>query len=192
MVWLEDPELFMDYLSGHVRLWRLKKTFGSPLKSSDFSYETESEDYLTLVGDDFPWKKNDFEAFASLIYRNDLLVNCQGVVLPITYPRDRDNNDKPDQGRAVYFWSHEVVNMSRYGLPIPSVPFREVKYIGGGIAPVDLSPKENELALNLAACIEERDREKAEKQALAIKVARLEATISNLKSKNYLFNQKNM
>ncbi|KAI3836581.1 hypothetical protein MKW92_043271, partial [Papaver armeniacum] len=122
----------MDYLSGHVRLWRLKKTFGSPLRSSDFSYETEFEDYLTLVGHAFPWKKSDFEAFASFIYRNDLLVNCQGLVLPITYPRDRDNNDRPDQGKAVYFWSHEVVNMPRYGLPVTLVPFREVKYIGGG------------------------------------------------------------
>ncbi|XP_026437360.1 uncharacterized protein LOC113335537 [Papaver somniferum] len=143
-------------------------------------------------GHSFPWKMSDFESLIAFINSHDIFINCQGLVITTTFPRETTSSHRPNMNRIVRFWSHDVLNLGLYGLPVLPVPFREVRYMKiGGSALVE-NPKENELAASLAACTEERDREKAEKQALATKVSRLEATISNLKSKNYLFNQKNM
>lgn len=46
--------------------------------------------------------------------------------------------------------------MPSYGLSVPSIPYREVTYVGGGSAPVQPSPKETQLAAELAECEEER------------------------------------
>ncbi|KAI3961307.1 hypothetical protein MKX01_007021 [Papaver californicum] len=190
MHWLGDPELYLGCTSrGDICYWRLQKTYGSPLVSSDFAHETPVEDHLALVNFSFDWKKSDYEAFVAFICRHDLLVNCQGLACPITYPRE---NNTPNMYKGVYFWSHEIVDLTRYGLPVPSVPFREVRYMGGRSAPVEPSPKENELAAQLAPCIEERDQEKAKNETLEKRISRLEDTNSNLRSRNYLFDQKNI
>ncbi|KAI3880246.1 hypothetical protein MKX03_015225 [Papaver bracteatum] len=190
--WLTDPSLFMDYFDHVIRLWRLPEKYTFPLDSLRCIPDSGGDvtDYLSLVGYSFEWKKSDFEAFANFIYRYDCIVNCQGLVLPITFPRDRTNYNNPNLNRPIRFMSFQVLNLTRYGLPAPSIPFRDVQYLEGGPSPVEHSPKEKELATKLEASNNERDREKAEKQALEIEVRQLKAMISGLKSKNYLFNQK--
>lgn len=191
--WLTDPSLFMDYFDSAIRLYRLPEKYTFPLDSGRCIPDSGGDvtDYLSLVGYSFQWKKSDFDAFADFIYKYDCLVNCQGLMLPLTFPRDRTNYNHPNLNRPIRFMSFQVLNLTRYGLPAPSIPFRDVQYLeGGGPAPVEYSPKEKELATKLEASKKERDREKAEKQALEIEVRQLKAMISGLKSKNYLFNQK--
>ncbi|KAI3975585.1 hypothetical protein MKX01_010503 [Papaver californicum] len=152
MSWFKDPELFMEFYDSEIRVWRLRKKSGSPIEQSKFTRESNVTDYLALVENSFQWKKSDFDALADFLYKNDILVNCQGLVLTLTFPRDRAAKNHPDMSRAVRFWSHDVVNLACYGLPVSSIPFREVQYIHqGGCAPVQPSPKETELAAKLGA-----------------------------------------
>ncbi|KAI3986120.1 hypothetical protein MKX01_036429 [Papaver californicum] len=191
--WLTDPLLFVEYYDSVIRLWRLPPNYSFPQGRYVHTHDSDVDDYLSLVDQSFQWKKSDFDAFADFIYKYDLLVNCQGLVLPLTFPRDRTNNNHPNMHRATRFMSLEVLDLSRYGLPPPSVPYRDVQYLGGrGPAAVEYNPKEKELATKLEESNKERDREKAEKQALEIEVCQLKAMVSTLKSKNYLFNHKAM
>ncbi|KAI3986118.1 hypothetical protein MKX01_036427 [Papaver californicum] len=191
--WLTDPSLFMDYFDHVIRLWRLPENYTFPLDSWSCIRDSGGDvtDYLSLVGHSFRWRKSDFDALADFIYRYDCFVNCQGLVLPLNFPRDKTNYNQPNLNRPTRFMSLEVLDLSRYGLPPPSVPFRDVQYLQGReSAIVEYNPKEKELVTKLEATKIERDREKAEKQALEIEVRQLKAMISTLKSKNYLFNQK--
>lgn len=185
----------MEHFNGQIQIWRLNNKTDSPLCPGDFSHINSFRypfDHLSFVGHSFPWKRSDFEALIAFINSHDIFINCQGLVITTTFPRETSSSHSPNMDRIVRFWSHDVLNLGLYGLPILPVPFREVRYIKVGGSALVENPKETELVASLAACAEERDREKAEKQDLAIKVSRLEATISNLKSKNYLFNQKNI
>ncbi|KAI3902042.1 hypothetical protein MKW98_013716 [Papaver atlanticum] len=142
MSWFRDPELFVDFLVGEPRLWRLTKKSGTPFAAGDFTFigNVSHANYLSLVDHSFAWKKSDYNAFADFIYRNDLVVNCQGLVITVAFPRDRNNGYRPDGNRPTYFWSHEVLNMPKYGLPVPSIPSRPVRYIGGGeLTPIHVS-----------------------------------------------------
>ncbi|KAI3955727.1 hypothetical protein MKW98_006087 [Papaver atlanticum] len=181
MSWLKDPELFLEFYDSEIRIWRLRRKSGSPIEQSEFTRESNITNYLSLVDSSFQWKKSDFDALSDILYKNDILVNCQGLVLTITFPRGRPANNHPDMSHAIRFWSLDVVNLSRYGLPAPTIPFREAQYIEGGCAPVQPSPKENELAAKLRAITHERYREKAQKHALDEKVLELEAMSSTFK-----------
>ncbi|KAI3925293.1 hypothetical protein MKX01_035410 [Papaver californicum] len=180
MSWFKDSELFVEFYDGEICIWRLRRKFGSPIEQCEFTRESNVTNYLSLVENSFQWKKSDFDALADLLYKNDILVNCQGLVLTLTFPRDSTANNQPDMSRAIRFWSHDVVNLACYGLPVSSIPFREVQYIEGGYAPVQPSPKENELAAKLCAITDDWDALEAEKQALQRRVCEMGAKIATL------------
>ncbi|KAI3975583.1 hypothetical protein MKX01_010501 [Papaver californicum] len=175
MSWFKDPELYIDHYAGQIRLWRLEKNYSSPIGLKDFTFLANITDHLSLVDNSFPWKKSDYDALAEFLYEHDISVNCQGLVVSISVPRDRDGSGNSDYNRTTYFWSHDVLNLSHYGLPAPLVPYREVRYLGGDeYAPVAFSPKERENE-------DEVQREKAFKKGVEKIVASLEDDIARLK-----------
>ncbi|KAI3867594.1 hypothetical protein MKW98_005971 [Papaver atlanticum] len=170
--WFNDPSLFMEHFRGEIITWRLyNQITAPPLSPFDFILETKVTnltDPLPFVGNLFTWKSSDFVAFIAYLNSHDIFVNCQGLVITTTFPRETTSGNAPNMQRIVRFKSHEVLNMALYGLPVMTIPFREVQYLdGGGPSPVENTPKENELAATLGATIKERDQEKAEKLALA-------------------------
>ncbi|XP_026429405.1 uncharacterized protein LOC113325414 [Papaver somniferum] len=80
-------------------------------------------------------------------FRNDKFVNCQGLVIDWF---------QINHSTFTYSWSHELLNLPSYGIHAL------------------ISPRENESAAQLAACINERDRERAEKQALEKRLSDLQ------------------
>ncbi|KAI3880241.1 hypothetical protein MKX03_015220, partial [Papaver bracteatum] len=182
MSWFKDPELFIDCVTGETRLWRLQRNYRTPITKNDFIFVSNVANHHSLIEGDnsFSWNKTDFDSLAAFLYRHYIAVNCQGLVLTITFPGNRSSRAYPDRSRIVYFLSHDVLNLPRYGLPVPTVPFRVVRYLEDGRpAPVESSPAENELAAKLVACVSEQDGGKAGKQALERRVFNLEARSCN-------------
>ncbi|KAI3933212.1 hypothetical protein MKW92_010610 [Papaver armeniacum] len=172
MSWFKDPQWYLENDNGTMKIYRVRENFSSPIAHGDFTDVKVIANYLSLVDHSFSWKRSDFDAFAAFLDKYDIIVNCQGVVLTLTFPRDRALN-KPIISRSTRLWSHDVVDLRRYGLHVPTVPFRVVRYLEGGPAPVEPSPKENEFAAKLAACIKERDQERSQRKALEKSVSEL-------------------
>lgn len=102
-------------------------------------------------------KESDFETFFAYLRRNDKFVNCQGLVVDWF-------SHNPQHTSFSYSWSHELLHLPSYGLNAL------------------VSPQEKESAAKLAACISERDQEKAEKQALEKKLSDLYAQLNREKN----------
>ncbi|KAI3880245.1 hypothetical protein MKX03_015224 [Papaver bracteatum] len=190
MSWYTDPELYIDHFKVYVRLWRLHKDFGNPLRLGDFTGQGTIYNHLTLVDNSFPWKKSDYDALVAFLFKYDVSLNCEGHMMTINRPRDMEGN--LEGYTTSYFWTHDVVDLSIFGLPVRSVSHRVVQYVEGGPARLESDSRELELAAQLAVCIEERDREKVKNEALEKRVSELARTVSSLKSKSYLSNHKNI
>lgn len=190
MSWYTDPQLYIDHCKGSVRLWRLHKNFGCPLRLGDFTGKGNIRNYLSLIDNSFPWKKSDYDALVAFLYKYDVSLNCEGLMMIINRPRDMEGNINGDS--RTYFWTHDVVDLSIFGLPVRSAAVRVVQYVEGGPARMESDPREIELAARLAVCIEERDQEKVKNEALEKRVSELARAVSSLKSKSYLTNHKNI
>lgn len=149
MSFFSDPELYIVWgrqMGFKFYMFRVKTKPGCPFIWGEFcDYEVLNfSKHLSLPHN----QETDFQSLFSYLSKIDKFVNCQGLVINWF-------SDDPEPFNT-YSWSPEGLNLSTYGIHV-----------------LVSSHQENEADVDLSACINERDRERAEKQALEKKVSDL-------------------
>lgn len=150
MSFFSDPELYLGWgrqMGYKFYIFRVQTKPGYPFVSGEFcDYEVlDFSKHLSLPHN----KETDFESLFSYLSKMDMFVNCQGIVI------NWFSSNNNQMAYNSYSWSPGGLNLSTFGIqPLASY-------------------QENESDAVLDACRNERDQERAQKQALETRLSYL-------------------